>query len=419
METRYNISDIFRLGRAEWPGGLSDEQYSVLNLIAQCRTGVLGELECWCNRCGYSEVVPQSCGNRHCPNCLESRQAKWSERVCRRLPAAKHFHMVFTVPPELAEVMRAEPKAFLGLFFEVVAEVLKTFAKNNWKGDGGFLAVLHTWGQTLQWHPHLHVLVSGGRLDHVSGRWKKAPPRSLHDIRNLSKVYRGIFLNRLEKLGKSGTFPWPAHLKCGASRAAWLRRLSRPVWRIHIEPPLRHTRAVVRYLARYTSRVAISNQRIVEFDPEAATVRFSYKDNRQGGRRKEMTLPVGQFTARFAQHILPKGFQRIRYFGFLNPGSAHYRSPALPSATAQLERAFERHPCPRCGNTNWTHLPRSGSLGPREGHPPRSPSLQTPVAEGFGSVSLLSSRAPPGRGHKPVQQVVGVDAGHPQPALRA
>jgi hypothetical protein len=401
------ICDIFREGRRHWPGGLSAEQYSTLNLIAFCRSGVLGELDCHCNSCGYTKTIPQSCGNRHCPNCLGPRQAKWSARVCKRLPVGNHFHVVFTVPRELAEVMRGNQQVLLGLLFEVVSRTLKKFLKKNWKGEGGFLAVLHTWGQTLQWHPHLHVLISAGCLHHRTGRWRKARPNYLFPVRALAEVYRAIFLRRLEKMDRDETLHWPPHLCCEGSRRCWRRRLANKIWKIFSKPTLKYTRAVVRYLARYTSRAAISNRRILHFDAQEATVRFCYRDNRNDGRREEMTLRAGQFIGRFAQHILPKRFQRSRYYGFLHPTSATSRSDQLPRPDLNPESTDRPKPCPQCGARNWTHLARDASLSGRENASDCCPVRAIASTSGLKSVSLLTARPPPNPSNKPSESRPG------------
>ena len=397
------ISDIFREGRSHWPGGLSNEQYSVLNLIAHCRTGVLGHLRKRCDRCGRTGTVPQSCGNRHCPTCLGPRQAQWSQRICARLPPGGHFHVVFTLPAELRGLCRANRRLLLGLLFAAASGTLKTFMRNNWKAEGGFLAVLHTWGQTLNWHPHLHVLVSAGGVGLATGAWKARRDTYLFPVVNLGKVFRAVFLRLLGELERSGSLDWPADLPAGPRREAWRRGLATRAWCVHSKPTLKATRAAVRYLARYTSRSAIADRRILAADPAEGTIRFSYLDNRDAKRRKEMDMPLAKFIRRFAGHILPKGFQRIRYYGFLNPASAASGQVPAPRAPAAAESAPLSQPCPHCGSFRLSYARAGGSI-PTDADAPHKPiRLPTRSRPGTWSVSLLTTRAPP----TTVQQAVG------------
>jgi len=168
------VNDILREGRAHWPGGLEPAQCSTLNAVAQCRAGGLGYNYGICQGCDHKEWYASSCGDRHCPKCLGPRQMEWSEGVCRRLPDCPHFHVVFTVPEELHGFFKGNYGLAASLLFQSAAATLKQFQENNWKIKGGFLAVLHTWGSALNWHPHLHVLVSSGGMDLSTGRWKQA-----------------------------------------------------------------------------------------------------------------------------------------------------------------------------------------------------------------------------------------------------
>ncbi|MEM7026202.1 MAG: transposase, partial [Pseudomonadota bacterium] len=285
--------------------------------MANCRSGGLGYNRAQCTGCKKSEWYASSCGDRHCPNCLGPRQAQWSEKVCERLPDCAHFHVVFTVPEEFGEFFEKNYKAAAGELFGAAAEVLKSFQRNNWGMDGGFLGVLHTWGSALNWHPHLHVLVSAGGADRKTGRWREARRDYLFPVRAMSKVFRAVMLRRIEALDADPEIAWPAGLESIEARRDWRVRLARKSWNIFSRPTLGNTRAVVRYLARYTSRIAMSNRRITRVDEEKRTVDFEWKDYRNGGRKGEKTIAAKAFLWRFARHLVPKGFRRVRYYGLL------------------------------------------------------------------------------------------------------
>ena len=319
------VNDILREWRDLWPGGLGDKEYSTLNLMALCREGSLGYNHARCQGCRHQEWFASSCGNRHCPNCLGPRQAEWSEKVCARLPDCPHFHVVFTVPEELHEFFEANYQIAADELFGAAAETLKLFQKNNWGMEGGFLAVLHTWGRALNWHPHLHVLVSAGGRDRSTGRWKQARDNYLFPVRLMSKVFGAILLRRLEALdGRSG-IRWPGRLESLESRRDWRLRLAGRNWNIFSRATLGNTRAVVRYLARYTSRIAMSNQRIKRVDERERTVSFEYKDYRDEGRTKEMTMGGAAFLRSFSRHLVPKGYRRVRYFGMVAGAKGRHR----------------------------------------------------------------------------------------------
>lgn len=349
-----------------WPGGLREEEYSTLNLLAFCRQGPLGYNHARCEDCWHREWFASSCGNRHCPNCLGPRQAEWSEKVCGRLPDCPHFHVVFTVPAELHGFFEANYRLAADALFGAAAETLKLFQKNNWRMEGGFLGVLHTWGRTLNWHPHLHVLVSAGGRDVSTGRWREARGDYLFPVRSMSKVFGAILLRRLEALDGAAHVHWPADLQSIEARRDWRVRLAGRHWNLFSRPTLGNTRAVVRYLARYTSRIAISNQRIKRVDEQERTVSFQYKDYRDNGITKEMTMSGAAFLRSFARHLAPKGFRRVRYFGLLaGKAGRHRQLPDAPQAAiGENAPARTRPTCRVCGGCRWRHTRvRSGPQG--------------------------------------------------------
>lgn len=350
------VNDILREWRHLWPGGLTERDYSVLNLMAHCRHGELGYNRAECRDCHHHEWYASSCGDRHCPQCLGPRQAKWSEQVCGRLPDCAHFHVVFTVPAQFREFFALNYRIAADLFFGAVAETLRIFQRNDWKMEGAFFAVLHTWGRALSWHPHIHLLVSAGGMRR-DGSWRLTRPNYLFPVRALSKVFRAVMLRRIEELDASGEVRWPAGLGALEQRRDWRLKLATKGWNIFSRPTLGNTRAVVRYLARYTSRIAISNQRIKRIDAERETVSFEWKDYRNGARSREMTLGGGEFIRRFTSHLVPKGLRRIRYFGLLT--GPRQRIAELPGAprccVGEKSLPLSRPPCRRCGGEQWRY----------------------------------------------------------------
>jgi hypothetical protein len=390
------VNDILREWRDLWPGGLRDEQYSTLNLMAHCREGTLGYNLAKCEDCHHRQWYASSCGDRHCPNCLGPRQAQWSEQVCGRLPDCPHFHVVFTVPEQLHEVFELNYQILAAELFAGASETLKLFQKNNWRMEGGFLAVLHTWGRALNWHPHLHVLVSAGGRDTSTGQWRQARANYLFPVRSMSKVFGAILMRRIQALESHPEIRWPAGLDTPEDRRVWRRDLAGRHWNIFSRATLGNTRAVVRYLARYTSRIAISNQRITRIDEEQRTVSFEWKDYKEGGSTKEMTMSGATFLRCFTRHMVPKRFRRIRYFGLLAGAEGRHR--ALPGAPVESLREKVLKPprpvCPGCGGGQWVYMRfnyhPAGGPGSTPGGTPR------PAAERENRFSLCPPmNAPP------------------------
>lgn len=351
------LNDLLRDHRDWWPGGLTAHQYSTLNVIAHCRSGVLGYVESRCDGCSYTQVAPKSCGNRHCPLCMRGKQWEWAQKVCQRLPDIAHFHVVFTLPAPVAEVFRLNYRAMAEELFGAAAETLRLFLRNNWGVEGGFLAVLHTWGSNLRWHPHLHVLVSAGGMDLVHGKWKACQESYLFAVSALSLVFGAIMLRRLEELeeepeGKGAGMNWPEGWQSLEQRRAQRARLAGGPWVIYCKSTLRNTKAAVRYLARYTQRIALSNERILGSELGEQRLRIGIKEYRKGGKRSEMKLTTRELFVRLAQHIVPRGLRRIRSYGFLRAGRGQrhsYPRMSPPEAGAKAAEA-----CPRCQSKSWT-----------------------------------------------------------------
>lgn len=382
------VNDVLLHWRDDWPGGLDEREYSTLNLLAQCRQGTLGFNQVSCQDCHHKEWFASSCGNRHCPNCLGPRQAQWSHKLCERLPDCPHFHVVFTVPEEFREFFEMNYRVAADLLFAAVAETIKLFQRNNWEIESGFLAVLHTWGSALNWHPHLHVLVSSGGRHCRTGKWRQTRPNYLFPVRTMSRVFRAIFLRRIEELEERRDLCWPEGLDSIEARRDWRVRLAGRHWIIYSRATLANTRAVVRYLARYTSRIAISNQRIKSIDEQERTVTFEAKDSGNGGRKQEVTLSSKSFIRHFSRHLVPRGFRRVRCFGQLAGARNRHRDLEGAPQTSINEKAPESaaRACAKCGSGQF----RSLRLGNRSDEvlPVIMILLQFVIRERVGSCSL-------------------------------
>lgn len=318
------VAHIFRLyGEAfRQNHRLCRVQLQALRAIENCRTAVLGGHVYRCDECGAEKICYNSCRNRHCPKCQNLEKERWLQQRRNELLPVSYFHVVFTLPEELNVLALGNPRVIYDLLFRCASETLLEVAADP-KHLGarlGVLAILHTWSQTLLLHPHLHCIVSGGGLSPDGARWVSAAERFLLPVRVLSPVFRGKFLAGLKRLHEQGRLS----LTGGAEelRDPWvfhnlLDRLYQRFWWVYSKPPFGGPELVLRYLARYTHRVALSNQRLVRLVDGQVT--FTYKDYTQAGRVRPMTLPVEEFIRRFLLHILPHRFVRIRYYGLLAP----------------------------------------------------------------------------------------------------
>lgn len=334
-----------------------------MSAIEQCRTAAMGGHVEACTDCGHWRIAYNSCRNRHCPKCQGAAARTWlAEREADLLPVG-YFHVVFTLPAEVAAIAFQNKALVYDLLFRTASETMQIIAADP-KHLGariGITAVLHSWGSALTHHPHIHMIVPGGGISLDGERWISARPAFLLPVRVLGALFRRLFLTRLLALYDAhqlGFFGSMAHL---ADRRAFLRHLS-PVrkkrWVVYAKPPFAGPEAVLAYLSRYTHRVAISNSRLLRFDE--AGVSFRYKDYRRGGadRQQVMTLAADEFIRRFLLHALPRGFHRIRHYGLLASGTrrtslerARQLLTVAPPATddAPLEQADARPPCPCCG----------------------------------------------------------------------
>ena len=309
------LADIFRT-HGDRLGGLNAQQRRVVAAILSCRTAALGGHARECDRgCGYEEISYNSCRDRHCPKCQGLERVRWQEARADDLLPVPYFHLVFTIPSCLREIFLACPKVAYNLLFAAAAETVKEVAANskNLGAQIGMTAVLHTWTQSLLYHPHLHLIVPGGGVDPSGCRWIPTREDFFLSVHILSTVFRGKLLAALEKAVASGRIE--VSVGNGVRVRGLLRRAARPRWVVYAKPPFAGPEQVLAYLGRYTHRIAISNERIVSMEDDQVT--FHYRDRTDSNRQKSMTLPAVAFLRRFLLHVLPPRFVRIRHYGFL------------------------------------------------------------------------------------------------------
>ena len=325
------VAEVFRrygdAYRQQHGASLSTAQRRVMTAIEQCRTAALGGHLEQCDTCGHQRISYNSCRNRHCPKCQSLARAQWLEDRRSELLTTPYFHVVFTVPQEIATIAHCNKGPFYNILFHAAAETLQTIAADpkHLGAELGFFAVLHTWGQTLLHHPHLHCVVAGGGLsgkpapaEAGDSRWIACRPNFFLPVRVLARLFRRLFLAGLVKAFDATKLTFCGRLEPLRDRRAFQRHLAparKMEWCVYAKPPFAGPEQVLAYVARYTHRVAISNNRLLDLDE--GKVRFHWRDYRNGNRQKTMTLAADEFIRRFLLHILPEGFQRIRYYGFL------------------------------------------------------------------------------------------------------
>ena len=316
----WELADIFRLhgDRHRQEYKLPAAHLKVMHAVEVCRTAALGGHLERCDGCALERPAFNSCRNRHCPKCGGRAARQWVEKRRKELLPVGYFHLVFTVPHELNPLILVNKKVLLNILFKAVSETLKDFGRTHLGGQVGFLAVLHTWDQTLLDHFHLHCLVPGGALAFDGSRWIPSRSNFLFHVKALSLVFRGKFLAFLPAALTKGHLQFPGRTADLAPRAAFedlLRTLRGKNWVVYAKRPFSSPETVLEYLGRYTHRTAISNRRIVSV--ENGEVSFLHRDRRNGNTQRTMTVRAGEFIRRFLLHVLPAGFQRIRQFGFL------------------------------------------------------------------------------------------------------
>jgi hypothetical protein len=321
----FELADVFRRYGASYEranaGHLGRVERRVIGAITACRTAALGGHVEQCDDCGAVRIAYNSCRNRHCPKCQGAARAEWLAARRAELLPVPYFHVVFTLPPAAAEIAFQNKQTVYGLLMRAAAEALMTLAAKRLGARIGLIAVLHTWGQTLTHHPHVHCLVPGGGIAIDGERWIACKPNFLLSVHALSRTFRRLFLDSLAaafRRGELGVFGELAPLADPAAFAERMRALSQSPFVVYAKPPFGGPERVLAYLARYTHRTAIANSRLVAVGDD--DVAFSYKDYRRGGRARVMRLAPHEFIRRFLLHVLPNGFHRIRHYGFLARG---------------------------------------------------------------------------------------------------
>ena len=347
-----------KLPRAHW---------KILNLLAACRTPELGGHRYHCGQCGKEHFAPHACGNRHCPQCQGAQAGEWLERQQAALLPIPYFHVVFTLPHLLNPLIRQNRRALFNLLFESASQTLLLFGRNELQAQIGITAVLHTWGQTLGEHYHLHCIVTGGGLALKGSGWVKTPGYYLFPLRALSQVFGGKFRAGLQQLYRDGRLEFHGKVRALESAKVFgqlLHKLKKQKFVVYAKKPFAGPEAVLKYLSRYTHRVAIGNRRLLALDER--TVTFSYKDYADESRRKTKTLLIEEFTRRFCLNLLPERFVKIRHYGLLGNRNRQERiarareslgvkeaeedetEPAL-NTEPSTPNPSERLRCPHCG----------------------------------------------------------------------
>ncbi len=364
------VADIFRnhgpAYRRANAGHLSLSQLKVMSAIEACRTEALGGHVAACAKCGHQHIAYNSCKNRHCPKCQGPAARDWMAARADDLLPVEYFHVVFTLPAEIARIAYWNKQAVYGLLFKVSAETVTTIAADPKRLGAriGMTSVLHTWGSAMTHHPHIHMIVPGGGLSPDGTRWVACKPGFFLPVRVLSRLFRRLFIDGLVVLHRSGKLAFfgdLAELADADKFAAWLAPFRKADWVVYAKPPFGGPEQVLAYLSRYTHRIAISNSRLVSAD--ACTVAFRWKDYRtkHGDRMKIMRLDTHEFIRRFLIHVLPDGFHRIRHYGLL--ASAARKANIAKTRTLlgaepggqDVAPAVEiiplalREPCPDCG----------------------------------------------------------------------
>ena len=374
MRPKLEVADIFRRYGATYRerhgASMSTAHRRVMSAIELCRTAALGGHLERCDRCGYERNAFHSCRDRHCPKCQCLARAQWIEDRQSELLDCEYFHVVFTVPEEIATIAYQNKEVVYGILFQATAETLKTIAADpkHLGAEIGFFAVLHTWGSNLQFHPHLHCVVPAGGPSPDGERWVSCRPGFFLPVKVLSRLFRRLFLESLQKAFDSGRLQFWTALESLREPNAFARlvaRLKACEWVVYSKRPFAGPQQVLDYVGRYTHRVAISNNRLLDIENDR--IRFQWKDYRDGDQTKTMNLSADEFIRRFLLHVLPDGFQRIRYYGFL--GNRYRKQkleecrrllgmPAPTEPTNPTEKDFRDryeeligdslHQCPQC-----------------------------------------------------------------------
>ncbi len=364
----YELADVFRLYGDEYRRHyhLSHEQRLMMRDIVQCRTAALGGHVDECDSCGGLRISYNSCRNRHCPKCGALAKLEWLKQQKAHLLPTHYFHVVFTIDHLFNDLVRVNQNQVYNQLFASAAETLKAFGWRYLGGEIGFTAILHTWGQTLTEHIHLHCIVIGGALTGDGKHWRATPSDYLFPIVELSAQFRDSFCDGMQKRFDKEVFVFAGQCAYLSDPDAFQRLIAETQakkWQVYAKPPFSDAVQTLDYLGRYINRIAISNGRIL--DIENGFVRFSYRDYKADGERKEMSLPAVEFIRRFLQHTLPRRFVRVRHYGLLAPRyrkeklarcrvllGAYHAATTTPTTPEALLREMLGHDpaqCPLCG----------------------------------------------------------------------
>jgi hypothetical protein len=363
MHATFEVADVLRnhWSQVEHHAHINAWQLRTLGAVMRCRTSDLGGHVDSCTSCGTIRISYNSCRNRHCPKCQGKNREEWIQKREKELLPVPYFHVVFTIPDLLNPLALCKPKEVYGSLFESAWDTLRTFG-NDHKHLGastGMISILHTWGQTLTLHPHLHCIVPGGGLTR-KGHWKVARSKGkfLFPVKAMSKVFRAKFVESLKN-------------KIPDADKRLINDLFKKQWVVYAKRPFGNPQSVLEYLGRYTHKIAISNHRIINI--EKNTVSFNYKDYRKGGQKQEMTLDSMEFIQRFSMHILPKKFVKIRHYGILSSTSKKVTIPTiilqLPAnkiflIKQNIAEPFNPKMCPCCKKETMVTIQNLPKRGP-------------------------------------------------------
>jgi hypothetical protein len=375
----FEMADIFRQygERYRRTHKLPLQQLRVMRAVEVCRTAALGGHAEACSQCGHTRISYNSCRSRHCPKCQNTERAKWLEARKAEVLPVPYFHVVFTMPEEMARIAFYNAKTVYGILFQTASEALLTIARDpkHLGAETGFFAILHTWGQILLHHPHVHCVIPGGGISPDRKRWISCKPGFFLSVKVLSSLFRRRFLEALGKAFAEGGLQLISELeklKDPAAFSEYLAQARQKDWVVYAKPPFGGPAQVIEYLGRYTHRVALSNERLLRVSNGDVT--FQWKDYRHKHKHKSrcMTLDADEFIRRFLIHTLPPGFQRIRYFGFmgnrrraenlalcrrlLNPAADLLPKPEQCRSTVRESAPRPPAPCPECGRGEMIRL---------------------------------------------------------------
>ena len=403
------VAEIFRRAgsafRERLAGSLDAAALKVMECIERCRTPALGGTVYRCTDCDHLHAVWQSCGNRHCPGCQGAAARRWMDKQAAAILPVPYFHIVFTLPRPIARIALQNRKLVFNILFHTAAETLRTISADPRRFGAriGATTVLHTWNQKLEWHPHLHCLVPNGGFDVSSGDWKVGSNRFFAPVKVLASYFRRRVLEELAKAHANQQMVFHGAIAPLADPRAFSRQLKQARklnWNVYAKPPFNGPEAVIRYLSRYTHRVAISDARILSFDGDTVTFRCRKPVSKAVSKATAkpsygtITLPVDDFLRRFLLHCIPKRFHRIRHVGILANGCRDKTLQALPQArretqhdagtTPEQETPAATPACPICGSPSQPVLTLSRQ-------PPDNPDIPGRITD------FIRKRGPPGR----------------------